>query len=420
MQNKIDERGMVDIGMRSHHPLNELLYPLDKHEQDIQLLADKLEEEYKSTGCPNHTPIVICKKTGIIFSGNFRVRAAKRKSYNKLKAIYCTKIYNPKDDKHDELVFLEKYNVDGKRDEYNITTLLHRYHIKNKFFEQKHNREMTPAERNKFATENRFDKTKFKNYLTVSNEDPALLKKVVDGKITLTKALRKLGKVKDNKKYNPDRHNFFKTLDKYPDITKNAIDSAFKMIHEFRSIGNGIIFDKNMGWEPNQITAPLSNILMSAFVKGFNSVLIDDLQCVTPRNRQGFADIHFENLTNKFSDSFLSERIEVKVAMWGGSASSTTVYGGMGSVRVSPHEYILGFWNQELKKHFIVITTLDKNDWITDGRDANATMTLSYWFNKYYEQKDKYRILVGDIYKGNKSIEITWGDLPQLDNKVKI
>ena len=107
-----------------------------------------------------------------------------------------------------------------------------------------------------------FDKTKFKNYLTVSNEDPALLKKVVDGKITLTKALRKLGKVKDNKKYNPDRHNFFKTLDKYPDITKNAIDSAFKMIHEFRSIGNGIIFDKDMGWEPNQITAPLSNILI--------------------------------------------------------------------------------------------------------------------------------------------------------------
>ena len=413
----IDERGMVDIDTLSHHPLNELLYPISKHEQDIQLLADKLEEEYVMTKCPNHTPIVICKETGIIFSGNFRVRAAKRTGYKKLKAIYCTKVYDPKTNKHDELIFLEKYNVDGKRDEYNITTLLHRYYIKNKFFEEKNNREMTPAERNKFATENRFDKTKFKNYLTVSNEDPALLKKVVDGKITLTKALRKLGKVKDDKKYNPNRHNFFKTLDDNPSISENALKYAYQMIDEFRSIGNGIIFDKDMGWESNQITGPLSNIWMSAFVKGFNSVKVEDLRCNTPRNRQGYADMHFENLTNKFSDTFLSERIEVKVAMWGGTASATTVYGGMGSVRISPHEYILGFWNQELKKHFVVITTLDKNDWITDGRDANATMTLSYWFNKYYDHKDKYRILVGDIYKGNKSIEVTWGDLPQLDTK---
>ena len=64
-----------------------------------------------------------------------------------------------------------------------------------------------------------------------------------------------------------------------------------------------------------------------------------------------------------------------------------------------------------MNKHLVIITTLDKNDWITDGRDANATMTLSYWFNKYYHQEDKYRILVGDIFKGNKSIEVTWEDI---------
>ena len=44
-------------------------------------------------------------------------------------------------------------------------------------------------------------------------------------------------------------------------------------------------------------------------------------------------------------------------------------------------------------------------------------MTLSHWFNKYHNQKDKYRILVGDIYKGNKSIEVTWGDMPQVLDK---
>ena len=408
---QLDNRGMISIDKLTYHHLNEVLYPLEKHEADIQLLADKLEEEYVITGVPNHTPIVICPETGIIFSGNFRKRAAKRKNYKKLKAIFATKIYNSKENKWFELKFLEKFNVDGKRDEYNISTLIHRYYIQNKFFEERFDREMSPKERNEFATNNRFDKTKFKNYLTVSEASPTLLKKVIDGKITLNKALRKLGKVKDLKKYNPDRHNFFKTLDKNPDIQKNAIKFGFKLINQFKSMGSGVIFDNKMGWEGNQITSPLSNIWMSAFVYGFNSINKMILECLTPRNRQGYADMHFENLTNKFSDIFLSERIEVKVGAWNGSASATIVYGGMGSVRVSPHEYILAFHNQQLNKHLVIITTLDKNDWITDGRDANATMTLSYWFNKYYHQEDKYRILVGDIFKGNKSIEVTWEDI---------
>ena len=80
---QLDNRGMISIDKLTYHPLNEVLYPLEKHEADIQLLADKLEEEYVITGVPNHTPIVICPETGIIFSGNFRKRAAKRKNYKK-------------------------------------------------------------------------------------------------------------------------------------------------------------------------------------------------------------------------------------------------------------------------------------------------------------------------------------------------
>ena len=163
-----------------------------------------------------------------------------------------------------------------------------------------------------------------------------------------------------------------------------------------------------MGWENNQITGPLSNICMSAFVFGFNSLQNDELYCTTPRNKQGYADIHFENLTNKFDERFLSERIEVKMGSWNGNCSSTAIYGGMGSVKVTPHEYIIGLHNQQLQKHFIMITTLDKDDWKTDGKDSNATMTLSHWFNRYHKEKDKYRILLGDIYKGNKSIELEW------------
>ena len=74
---KIDNNGLVDITNLKYHPLNEMLYPLKEHQSDIVLLAEKLQQEYDKTGVPNHTPIVICKETDYIFSGNFRVRAAK-------------------------------------------------------------------------------------------------------------------------------------------------------------------------------------------------------------------------------------------------------------------------------------------------------------------------------------------------------
>ena len=71
----IDTQGYVEISTLTHHPLNELLYPLKYHEEDIALLADKLVEEQENTGIPNHTCIVICKETGIIFSGNCKIES---------------------------------------------------------------------------------------------------------------------------------------------------------------------------------------------------------------------------------------------------------------------------------------------------------------------------------------------------------
>ena len=147
---------------------------------------------------------------------------------------------------------------------------------------------------------------------------------------------------------------------------------------------------------------------MSAAVEAFNSTGIVDLECTTPENQQGYADIHFENLTNKFSDEFLSERIEVKMSSWQGNCSSTKITGGMGSVKVSPHEYFIGVWNAQLNKFWIVLTTLDKDDWITNSADSKPTMTVSAWFNRYFHQTDKWCPVMGNIYKGNKSIEIEW------------
>ena len=409
------ENGLVNVKDLKPHPLNEKLYPRKDHNKNIKLLSEKLYSEYKDTGVPNHTPLDICPKTGTVNSGHFRWYSSQQMIDENDKVIKATHLkavfgreFNPNYVEYAEMKFLEKYNKDGKRDEYEITTLVHNYNQQNKAFEKLNGREFNNKERNEFATDSRIDKDKFRKIIYLNANHPNIYKQFIDGKITLPKAWRLSGKVKPSKKYNPDRYNFFQTLDKFPNIQKNIIDKGKQLIEEFRNIGNGIIFDDKMGWETNQITSPLSNIWMSAAVYGFNSIKKPELECVTPRKRQGYADIHFETLTKKYSDDYLSERIEVKVGAWNGNASSTVIYGGMGSVNVTPHEYIIGIHNQQLRKHFLMITTLDKDDWKTDGKDSNATMSLSSWFRRYYDKKDKYRVLLGDIYKGNKSIELEW------------
>ena len=409
------ENGLVAVKDLKPHPLNEKLYPRKTHDKNIELLAEKLYSEYKESGVPNHTPLDICPNTGTVNSGHFRWYSSQQMLDEKKNVIKATHLkavfgrpFNPDYDEYDEMKFLEKYNKDGKRDEYKEPTLVHNYNQQNKAFEKKYGRPFNAKERNQFAVESRIDKTRFKNIMYLNTNHPNIYKQYIEGKLLLPKAMRLSGKVKPSKKYNPDRHNFFQTLDKFPNIQKNIINKGKQLIEEFRNMGDGIIFDDKMGWETNQITSPLSNIWMSAAVYGFNSIKEPELECVTPRKRQGYADIHFEKLTKKYSDDYLSERIEVKVGAWNGNASSTVIYGGMGSVNVTPHEYIIGIHNQQLRKHFLMITTLDKDDWKTDGKDSNATMSLSSWFRRYYDKKDKYRVLLGDIYKGNKSIELEW------------
>ena len=412
------KNGLVAVKDLKPHPLNEKLYPLKVHAANIELLSEKLYDEFVETGVPNHTPLDICPITGTINSGHFRMYASQQMKDDKGNLVECDYLkanagreFNPDYIIYDEMKFLEKFNKDGKRDEYEIKTLVHNFNQQNKAFEDKVGRPFSPKERNEFAVESRIDKDKFRKIIVLNAEHTDLYLRFIDGKITLPKAWRLSGKVKPSKKFNKDRHDFFKTLDSNPKMMKVFVEKYFKYVKDFRNIGNGIIFDDVAGWETNQITGPLSNIAMTAAVESFNSLDIVDLECSTPKNKQGYADIHFDNLTNKFSDEFLSERIEVKFGSWQGNCSSTMIYGGMGSVKVTPHEYIIGLWNAELQKHCIFITTLDKDDWKTDGRDSNATMSISSWFNRYHHQPEKFRMIVGNMFKGNKSIEIEWANI---------
>ena len=407
--------GLVAVKDLKPHPLNENLYPLKDHGKNIELLSEKLYDEFIETGVPNHTPLDICPITGTINSGHFRMYASQQMKDDKGNLVECTYLravqgreYNPDYVEYDEIKHLEKFNKDGKRDEYEIPTLVHNYNVQNKAFEKKFGREFNAKERNEFAIDSRIDKDKFRKIMILNHDHPDIYKKFIDGDWNIGKCWRKAGKVKPTKKFNKDRHNFFETLDENPAVIETFKKVFKQTITDFKNIGNGIVFKPGTNWELNQLSGVASNVAMSSAVEAFNSLNIVDLECTTPENQQGYADIHFENLTNKFSDEFLSERIEVKMSSGQGNCSSTKITGGMGSVKVSPHEYFIGVWNAQLNKFWIVLTTLDKDDWITNGSDSKPTMTVSAWFNKYFHQKDKWRPVMGNIYKGNKSIEIEW------------
>ena len=68
---------------------------------------------------------------------------------------------------YDEMKFL--FNKDGKRDEYEITTLVHNYNQLNKAFEKKNGREFNVQERNVF-TSNRIDKDKFRKIIILNSD----------------------------------------------------------------------------------------------------------------------------------------------------------------------------------------------------------------------------------------------------------
>ena len=59
---------VVPTKLLKPHPLNKKLYPFD----DITGLTVEILNHFKDFGYPNFEPILYCKKTGVIYSGNTR------------------------------------------------------------------------------------------------------------------------------------------------------------------------------------------------------------------------------------------------------------------------------------------------------------------------------------------------------------
>ena len=192
-------------------------------------------------------------------------------------------------------------------------------------------------------------------------------------------------------------------MDKNPDIKKNIMTWALDATNQFLNIKmNGLnpITSDEFGIEINHLSGTVSHFFMSAAAMAFDK---SGILARTPRMKTGHPDVEFPGISK---EGYEHERLEVKCSSYAGSAAKTTFFGGQGCKRINPHDHLLTVWDNDCKKIFAVITTLNKDDW----NDNDLCMSMKTWFENHYEKGD-YTILAGDVYRSRTGqIEI------QFDN----
>lgn len=379
------------------HPLNEELYPKAEYAHNITELAKYLKEHENETGVPNHQPIVVCKYTGIIYSGNTRYYAALENGQTFLYATVSSTRYDPSTSKFVEIKTLEKYNLDGKRNESDLYTAARAYTVNNEAYFEEFGKNIPPKMKKQFAFDRRIDINSLNKALNIYARDKELLKKVSAGEITLQNAYRKVMQKQPEYKPDPNRFNFYDYMEKKPEIKKQIMNLAMnwtKQTVEINYGGINPILDSQFGIEQNHFTGMISNFFMSATAKSFND---SGIYSRTPRHHMGHPDVQFPDLCK---EGFEKEFIEVKAAQYGDTCAQTYFYGGKGNVEINEHDFLLVVYDANAKKIFAMLTELSKDDWKTDS--GAFTLTLSSWFKKYFNDPSKYTFIAGDIYEGQK------------------
>ena len=72
------------------------------------------------------------------------------------------------------------------------------------------------------------------------------------------------------------------------------------------------------------------------------------------------------------------------------------------------HEYFILIWDDNFKKIFVMMCTLDGTDWKGEGK--NTILKIGTWWEKYKDQKDKYVFLCGSIRNSNAGAQIEFED----------
>ena len=405
---KLDNRGCIDISALKPHPLNEKLYPMFKHSGQIELLGEQMLKEYEKFGIPNHTAIDICPETGTINSGHFRYYSAIEHGWKYLRAQFGRPL-DPSFEEFDEILFLRKFNVDGKRDEYDWETLVHNYNIQNAAFEKKYKRELNGREISQFALENRKDPKKFKKYVVLSNEHPNIYQLVLDGTYTIGKGWEKSKDPKSIKIVDPNRHIFYGDLIKYPSIEKHFIERSISVTRAHIAVGGNLMDDSVVGWEPQFKTIIWSNALMSALAEAFNLTGDKKLQCLSAgaEGNKTYADVLFQYLTDlankklNGNDRYFDTQIEIKAAEWNKTAGKTKIYSNYGSATMPEQEFIIGCHCHNFSKFLIMMVTIDGKHWTRAGTKAEISLSKIFKLNPTY--------LLGEMFEQKNKVEIDWG-----------
>ena len=405
---KLDNRGCIDISVLQPHPLNEKLYPMSKHSTQIDLLGRQMLKEMKECGIPNHTAIDVCPETGTINSGHFRYYSALEHGWKYLRAQFGRPL-DPSFEEFDEILFLRKFNVDGKRDEYDWETLVHNYNILNTAFEKKYRRELNNREIKQFAIENRKDPKKFKKYVVLSNEHPNIYQLVLDGTYTIGKGWEKSKDPKSIKIVDPNRHIFYGDLIKYPSIEKHFIERSISITRAHIAVGGNVMDDPVVGWESQFKTGIWSHSLMSALTEAFNNTGDKELQCLSAgaEGNKTYADVLFPYLTDLANkklngkDIYFNTQIEIKAAEWNKTAGKTKIYSNYGSATMPEQEFIIGCHCHNFSKFLIMMVTIDGKHWTRAGTKAEISLSKIFKLNPTY--------LLGEMFEQKNKVEIDWG-----------
>jgi hypothetical protein len=427
------------------HPCNNLFYKdnsnsEEKHIDDlINGTSSNDEFSFKKrmedgVDRVNHEPIKVCPITGIVMSGNTRVKALLKIGAKYCYVQYADHVYSKETPISVILDTLQKYNVSGKRNEYSKSSILKKFK-ELAFAKEKETGEALNPRKKIFKEfiRNFLSTYSLKDYElnilfridTIQNKKikEDLLKNLDQYTYNDIKKITSSNKNKIIKVYNPNRFKFVEHLKNTPSLKEEIrhkisdkiikLKEALQLRSKRLEKNVELLTDKVFGFESNATTAIFSHLTMSAVALAYDN---HGMFCKTAASDKGSDDMYFPNLSEKafkINKNFYREMLDVKACNFCSSFFNTKIYGGPGFLHIAEHEYIWPVFNDNFSKIFIMMATLNKNDVKPDSK--GGTVSLSDWFKNHFEKKD-FHFIAGKIFQGNKVPEIEWENVEDLLN----
>ena len=414
-------------------PENSEMYPYIA--TDIDPLSDAMAEEYELHGIPNYEEIEVCEHTGYVLKGNNRnivgngitkADGTVMPSYEYLYAQKAPKGYDEMSPQ-ERANYLQEANTKGKRNEYDVRTIVksHNYledlHEKSDDFVVNQKRWIdTPVYKN-FLVHRRIEASKLKKLVYIGKQLPELLTKIEENGLAWSTAYKQAcGVVSTKLVADPHRFPFLEHFDKTPKIKTFVSNNIKTAMNYFNEIPLGLkneflLNDDQFGFEKNQITSVLSNIINSVTARAYTNYADNDFKTtartgrVNQKSDQGKSrpDIVFPELS-KGLKKYQDEKLEVKACSFNPTPSKMILYGGPGARMCTQHEYLIGIWTDDCQRLFLMLATLDPEDWTATGKHTQEySLPLNKWCDNHFKKKD-FRIIMGDLWMDRGRLNIAF------------